>query len=115
MNHGIFTGFNGTAGNTLTITGNLNNAGDFELEGQGDKATVGSLTNTMNGTILIVGAPEGGASLNVNGDATNAGSITVGITGIQDALNITGNSPTAGTYSPVSLAVLRTPSPSTAC
>ncbi len=89
--HGIFTGFNGSAGNTLTVTGNLSNAGKFELEGQGDTATVGSLTNNLSGVILVIGAPEGGASLNVKGDATNSGSITIGITGIQDALNIGGN------------------------
>jgi hypothetical protein len=91
MAHGIFTGYNLGADNTLNITGNLSNSGNVELMAQGDTVTVGTLTNNLSGVILIIGAPAGGASFNVIGDATNSGSITVGITGIQDTLNIGGN------------------------
>ena len=43
---GIFTSFYGTGGNTLNIDGMLTNSGNFQLNGPGDVATVGSLTNS---------------------------------------------------------------------
>ena len=69
VDRGIITGFLGTGGNTLDITGTLDNTsnGNLQLLGSGDKATIGSLTNA--GFVDV----EGGSTLTVTGDVMNTG------------------------------------------
>ncbi len=86
---GIFTGYNGTGGNTLNIAGALANGGTFELNGPKDVATVGG--NVINnGSLQLLGGPgsmltvsgnlnnsafvdlEGGSTLQINGDVNNS-------------------------------------------
>ena len=89
-----------------TITGSVDNSGTFQLNGPGDKATIGSglgtaLTNNPGGFVDV----EGGSTLTINGDVTNAsgGSGQQGIftsyngTG-GNTLNISGILTNSGTF-----------------
>jgi hypothetical protein len=67
---GIFTGLNGNGGNTLKIGGMLTNEGMFQVNGPGDRATVGSLINNAGGTVDVEGGK--GATLTVSGDVENS-------------------------------------------
>jgi hypothetical protein len=70
VDRGIITGFNGTGGNRLDITGAVTNNGNFQLLGSGDSASIGGgLTNA--GTVDV----EGGSTLAITGDVTNSGTL----------------------------------------
>ena len=84
----LLTGNFGTGGNTLNITGTLTNQypGDFILQGHGDVATLGGLTN------FSFVAVDGGSTLQINGSVNNSeGDIFTGSNGTGgNTLNITG-------------------------
>jgi len=105
MHQGIFTGLNGTGGNTLNIGGTLTNNGLFSLVGAMDQATIFSVTNY--GMFGLVGAGSNatlgsltnhgefavanGSMLQVNGDLVNEGELLTGyIGGGANTVNITG-------------------------
>jgi hypothetical protein len=94
VDRGIITGFLGTGGNTLDITGTLNNTsnGNLQLLGSGDKATIGSLTNA--GFVDV----EGGSTLTITGDVTNSGAMYTSFNGPTggNTLNITGSLTNSG-------------------
>ena len=75
------TGDFSPGGNTITITGKLTNNGTFQLNGPGDKATIGSLVN--NGSVETFQT----SVLTVNGRADNFGTISVDLGG---TVNIAG-------------------------
>jgi hypothetical protein len=71
---GLFTGYMGAGGNTLTIGGTLNNSGVFALFGgvfssaAGDTGTIGSLINNSGAVVDV----DGGSTLTITGDVTNS-------------------------------------------
>jgi len=87
------SGFGGVGGNTLNITGLLTNSGTVQLNGNGDMATIGNLTNQTGGQFALSGStatvasllnngailPSAGSVLTVTGNADNFG--TIGIWG----------------------------------
>ena len=104
---GIITGFMGTGGNTLTITGTLTNNGNFELLGAGDQANIsGNTTNSGDFFVAGMGSKAtlggltnsgdvevgNGSTLQVNGDVTNSLVIETGalVSGGGNTVNITG-------------------------
>ena len=103
-NRGALTtsGSSGSGGNNLTINGMLTNdvgavfqVGSSGIAG-GDKATIGSLTNNSGGFVDV----EGGSTLMVQGNVTNAGSLNAGydksVGG--NTLEITGMLTNSGTF-----------------
>ena len=100
----LYTGFNGSGGNTLSINGILTNSGNFELLGSGDTATVGNTFNS--GTILVSGIAsmatlaaldnsgfvdvERGSTLNISSDVNNSGNFYTSFNGTGgNTVNIT--------------------------
>ncbi len=87
--NGIYTSFNGTGGNTITIGGMLTNNGYFELLGPGD---MGSIGNGVSNAVLI--NVENGSTLNITGNVLNNGDLITSANGLGmggSTLNITGN------------------------
>ena len=90
---GIYTSFNGTGGNTISIGGTLTNNGMFGLESTGDKVMVtGGVTNNSGALFALTGGSsatfsstlsnsgqvdlENASSLTVNGATTNNGTLS---------------------------------------
>ena len=81
----------GSGHNTITIDGTLTNESGwtFQLNGPGDNATIGSLSNAPGATV----AAENGSTLTITGDVTNSGTLAAdNVVNFQDKseLNITG-------------------------
>ncbi len=75
---GIYTGFFGSPGNKVNITGTLTNSGIFQLLGSGDQATIGSLTNNSGGFVDV----ESGSTLTNNGAFDNSGNLYTNATAL---------------------------------
>jgi fibronectin-binding autotransporter adhesin len=91
----LFTGLhNAGINNVLNITGTLTNSGSFGTRSHGDVATLGGLDNSGSADV------EDGSKLQINGDATNSGTILTSSLGgsSHDTLNITGNFTNSGTF-----------------
>ena len=91
----LFTGLhNAGINNALNITGTLTNSGGFGTRSHGDVATLGGLDNSGSADV------EDGSKLQINGDATNSGTILTSSLGgsSHDTLNITGNLTNSGTF-----------------
>ena len=87
--NGIYTSFNGTGGNTITIGGMLTNNGYFELLGPGDMGSIGN--GVSNAVVIYV---ENGSTLDITGNVLNNGDLVTIANGLGmggSTLNITGN------------------------
>ena len=98
----ISTSLNGgSGGNTITINGTLTNGaeGTFQLNGPGDKATIGSLTNDPGGLVDV----ERGSTLTITGDVINSESAGISTnddrSGGGNTLNINGTLTNNGFFS----------------
>jgi fibronectin-binding autotransporter adhesin len=94
-NSGLFSAFDIMgSGDKATVGGTFTNSGAVGISGTGTEVTVGGLTNNGSGEIEVFG----GSTLQVNGDASNAGILTTGLIGGANTVNITGMLTNSGTF-----------------